>query len=217
MKNIYLIGITLRKDESKKKELYVKYRYFFNNNILFIPLYNNSNIEHTFSICDGFIITGGMDYDPYLYNQSKSIKTCISSKDDDELDFKIINYCRNTQTPLLGICRGMQGINIFFKGSLHQDINNHLGTTHTITSKNKKDSYIVNSFHHQAINKLGHNLDILFISEDGIIEMLRHKTLPILGVQWHPEMEPESGINKNVLNTFLKHVGEYYEKRNQYR
>ena len=64
---------------------------------------------------------------------------------------------------------------------------------------------------------MGANLDILFISEDGIIEMLKHKFLPILGVQWHPEMNLNQPINKFVFDEFIKLVGEYYEKRNKYR
>lgn len=217
MKKIYLIGITLRKDEKDKQEFYVKYRYFFNSNILFVPLYNHPKINLLLSICDGFILTGGSDYDPSLYHQKINCKTSLSTKDDDELDYEILNYCKNNNSPLLGICRGIQGINIFFGGSLKQDIKNHSNTNHLIISSIDKKTYLVNSFHHQAIDKMGANLDILFISEDGIIEMLKHKFLPILGVQWHPEMNLNQPINKFVFDEFLKLVGEYYEKRDKYR
>ena len=62
---------------------------------------------------------------------------------------------------------------------------------------------IVNSYHHQAIKVLAESLDVIAAHEDGIIEMVYHRDLPIFSVQWHPEMAPNDPISKIVFDTFI--------------
>ena len=140
------------------------------------------NYEVYLPICSGFILPGGSDINPYYYNEINEGKSNINFI-DDIIDFKILDYATTNKIPLLGICRGHQVINVYFGGSLYQDISNHQ-EAHFITYKNRK--YYVNSTHHQAIKNIGYNLTPIFVSNN-IIESFTHKSFPIIGVQWHPE------------------------------
>ena len=112
--------------------------------------------------------------------------------------------------PVLGICRGMQLINVYFGGSLNQNIKNHRGRWHTVRNVGKnswiynlyKKNYKVYSSHHQSVKRLGKNLTITQKAPDGTVEALQHKTLPIYGVQWHPENMGKQGIP--VFRGFIK-------------
>ena len=113
------IGISARRD---KKRYFVNQSYLvlFNNEIVPIFLFSQ-NMDELLVLCDGFIILGGDDINPSLYNEENISSNNI---DDgiDELDFKILRYSIKNKKPVLGICRGIQSINVFFKGSLLQDI-----------------------------------------------------------------------------------------------
>ena len=114
----------------------------------------------------------------------------------DQLDKKIIEYCINKNKPLLGICRGIQSINVFLGGTLKQNILYHNDENHFIKFKNKY--ILVNSFHHQSIDKLAPNLLVVAKSLDDEIEIIKHKFLKIIGLQFHPEL---FNFNlKNLLN-----------------
>ena len=152
--------------------------------------------NHTFGIVtldtsleeyDAFLLPGGYDIDPKHYKQKNYASNHID-EEMDALDFKIIDYAVQTKKPLLGICRGIQSINVFFGGTLKQDILHHMNENHFLIWKDK--SILVNSFHHQSIDQLGKNLIAEAISLDGEIEIIRHESLPIYGVQFHPELFP---------------------------
>ena len=150
---------------------------------------------------DCLIIPGGVDVNPCRYNEKASEKLGIVDDELDETQLEIIDRFVKEKKPILGICRGLQLLNVYFKGTLIQDIESKI----THTQINRKDSYhsalnedilkelfglkcIVNSSHHQAIKDLGKGLIVTSRSEeDGIIEGIRHTELPIIAVQWHPE------------------------------
>lgn len=150
---------------------------------------------------DGLILCGGNDIDPKHYHEQLNGAENIDS-DRDTAEFALLNAYVDAGKPVMGICRGHQLINIFFGGSLYQDLpESHLHTNqedfyiaHTVTAsadsvigKLYGTSFCVNSSHHQAVKELGNGLRGTAYWMDKYIEAFEHTTLPILGVQWHPE------------------------------
>jgi len=166
---------------------------------------------------DLLILKGGEDLSPANYGQAPKYILSNSNPFLEEFDNEKLPRYIEKKTPIFGICRGMQSINIYFGGTLDQHIHGHTKNgedreelTHNVRPQNdKKAIFGVNSMHHQAINELGQGLEVLLeeCSEKGkmtgIIEAVKHKELPIIGVQWHPEeIMDEFSINaiKSLLN-----------------
>ena len=152
---------------------------------------------------DGLLMPGGPDIPPSEWNEEPHPTTKLL--DDDRYQFEkalVSAWIKRTQKPLLGICLGSQWINVAHGGSLVQDIPsefkvNHRDTTHPVTLEADsklagifgKTTFEVNSFHHQAVRKLGEGLRIVARSPEGIVEATE-TTDPsrfLIGVQWHPE------------------------------
>ena len=100
--------------------------------------------------------------------------------------------------PILGICRGHQVLNVYFGGTLTQHIEGHRASEGTCfhASETEENSIMrrlfgktltVNSIHHQAVNAVGDGFLVTQRSADGTVEAIEHKSMPIIGVQWHPE------------------------------
>jgi putative glutamine amidotransferase len=158
---------------------------------------------------DGFLIPGGRDLDPSRYGESPLPETVLEEPERTGFEFSLLHEIISERKPVLGICYGMQLINVFWGGSLFQDI--RLGTPglidhrkggHIITIKD--NPYIpmeereVNSSHHQAVRRMGAGLQPWAYAADGIIEGLYGEQEGfIVGVQWHPERM------KSVLTTDL--------------
>lgn len=162
--------------------------------------------------CDGLILCGGGDISPTFYGE-KNIQSQNIDYNNDLYEFSLLNQFVQLKKPVLGICRGMQIINVFFGGTLYQHIDNHKNSDgtdlfHTISVKSSflydlyGKSFTVNSCHHQAVNKLGNDLSVMAHSGE-IIEGICHKTLPIIGVQWHPE-RIENG--KKLFDYFIRNL-----------
>ena len=149
---------------------------------------------------DGLILCGGNDSDPKYYGEEINGSVNIDYK-RDEVEFALADAFIKAGKAVMGICRGHQLLNIYFGGSLYQDLKNakehssfaDYDLIHTVTAKKESiaeqlygNTFTVNSFHHQAIKKLGENLTPTIFSGD-IIEGFEHKTLKVFGVQWHPE------------------------------
>ena len=168
--------------------------------------------------CDALLLPGGGDLDPGWYGEENRGSNPPDSL-RDLVEWKLLAWFVQQKRPVLGICRGLQIINVFFGGTLHQDISGHaarfgkdrLHPVRTVLEARKwLPEGIVNSSHHQAVNRLGTGLRILQLAPDGVVEALCHETLPVLAVQWHPERLrgpltiPET-VNGNVIfDIFLK-------------
>ena len=152
---------------------------------------------------DGLLLPGGTDVDPIRYNEeidgSVGIDTAL-----DALQFDTLDLFVKAKKPVLGICRGEQLINVYFGGSLYQDLpsaehhryiyersedNAHESTAeeNSFLGKLYGTKYRTNSSHHQAVKKSGEGLHICSFADDSIVEAFNHETLPVYGVQWHPE------------------------------
>ncbi len=181
-------------------------------NTLLLTL-DNPNNEKILQLCDGFLITGGTDLDPKFYNEeneglSKNVHDRL-----DELDKLVVKHAVKNKKPLLGICRGLQSINVFLGGSLIQDLD-EVNETHNSVKENHEvimdknngfnlpELIKVNSYHHQAIKKLAPDLKVIGRHKDNTIEMVVHNTLPIFAVQWHPEINSESDVSNILFDKF---------------
>jgi len=147
--------------------------------------------------CDGLLLPGGGDVHPRRYGQPICGAADID-EDRDELELHAFDAFMRAGRPILGICRGSQLINVALGGTLQQHIPRHsrIGETDRLHPSRTIDEtlralygerFIINSAHHQAMDRLGDGLRAVQWAEDGTVEAIRHETLPILGVQWHPE------------------------------
>ncbi|MDE5566043.1 MAG: gamma-glutamyl-gamma-aminobutyrate hydrolase family protein [Anaeroplasmataceae bacterium] len=175
------IGVAVRKNNVDYfvHQSYLKMLEKYHVDFDFITL--STNLEGF----DAFLIPGGDDIDSIYYGE---INYACRNVDEiiDRLDQKIILYALENKKPLLGICRGIQSINVFLGGSLKQDIRYHSNENHFIIWN--QEYHLVNSFHHQSIAKLAPDLIILAKSLDDEIEIIKHQSLPIYGLAFHPEL-----------------------------
>lgn len=148
----------------------------------------NAGAEIGDSLSNGLILCGGGDISPSFYNEENTSAHNVDYN-LDLYEFDLLKKYVALKKPVLGICRGMQIINVFFGGSLYQHIENHKSNDgdifHPIIYNNKE--FIVNSCHHQAVKNLGDSIIPTAFSLDGTIEAIKHKILPVYGVQFHPE------------------------------
>ena len=160
--------------------------------------------ETNFDDYDGLLVPGGVDVDPYFYGEENYASKNIDHEFDKE-SLKCIEAFEKLNKPIIGICRGQQLLNVYFKGSLVQDIKNHglkederhivHFENNSVWSKIYGENTKTNSRHHQCVKMLAKDLVAIGKSDDGIIEAVQHKSKPIIAVQWHPEkMLNDGGI-----------------------
>ena len=163
----------------------------------------------------GLIIPGGRDIDPLLYNEERVAAMNLEDEKRVKFDLALFQYAVKKKKPVLGICYGMQLINIAMQGALYQDIGsqidkaiNHEKGSHLIQVNDNPfidaGKYEVNSSHHQAVKDTGGGLEVFAVSPDGIIEgfySVKHRFL--VGVQWHPE-RMTGGISGKVFTSFIE-------------
>jgi len=160
-------------------------------------------------LIDGLILSGGHDINPYNYGQEPSQKIGETFPERDTYEMILLEESKKRNIPILGICRGFQLINVAAGGTLYQDlslipgnilkhnqISNPTLKTHKVEIK--ENSFIssifgketmVNSFHHQVIDKVANDFIVVAKASDGVVEAIEHKTYKFLvAVQWHPEM-----------------------------
>ena len=226
-----VIGISM--DTGMKKK-YSRFPWFairdnyinsiINSNGLPLMLPSKPNLaDHYFKLIDGILITGGdFDIDPKLYGEKKSKAVVRIDKQRTDFEIKIARLALKKNKPILGICGGQQLLNVALNGSLIQHIvkitikheqiqpRNKFSHKVQINLKSKlykivkKKEFRVNSAHHQAIKKVGKNLDVNAIAEDGIIEGIESKNHKFfLGIQWHPEFLI-SNYDKRIFKAFIK-------------
>ena len=126
----------------------------------------------------------------------------------DEFEKTFIDYALNKKLPIIGVCRGMQMINLFMGGAL-SPITGHVATKHVIkSSKNKKQfNRTVNSYHSWGIKptELAPNLQPIAFDGNGCIESFESTALKILGLMWHPEREKKfNPLDIQLIGSFLK-------------
>lgn len=170
--------------------------------------------------CDALLLPGGGDITPAFFGErnkgSENIDTEL-----DILQLQALEYAAKRRMPVLGICKGLQIINVGLGGNIIQDMptakfHKYAGGDQYHSTVITPGSWlyglygadcIVNSAHHQSIDRLGSGLKaVQFCPYDGCIEAIAHSALPILGVQWHPERIDEKKTmlsGKKVLSYFV--------------
>jgi putative glutamine amidotransferase len=149
----------------------------------------------------GLVLTGGGDVDPSTYGAEPHPLTKNVFRERDELERALIEEAERIDLPILGICRGLQILNVTRGGTLFQHIEGHKETNHTLRPEGGSQiaaivgtgGYIVNSSHHQAVDRLGGGLIVTGRADDGTVEAVEDPGKRFLvAVQWHPEERPDT-------------------------
>lgn len=191
------------------------------------------NIEAYVKLADGVLFSGGEDVHPRYFNEDIKVNNLIMCERRDSFELQLAAKVLPTGMPLLGICRGMQLLNIAAGGNIYQDIGAQHDTSlrHSNPHSSKADiihkvevlegtklSSIcgsgprgVNSFHHQAVKDLAASFNAAAYSEDGLLEAYEQKGDRFLvGVQWHPEMLFEKFPEElKLFGSFIESAKDY--------
>ena len=165
------------------------------------------------AVWDALLLPGGGDLEPWRYGQENRASRGLEPE-RDYAELALLEDFTAAGKPVLGICRGLQTINVFFGGTLLQDIPGHtaqgdadrLHDVRTAASPLRSlcgEEALVNSAHHQAADRLGSGLRAVQWTADGVVEALCHRRLPVWAVQWHPERLEASPAGKKLLAAFL--------------
>jgi putative glutamine amidotransferase len=175
---------------------------------------------------DAVILCGSpSDIDPARYGRARSPEVTMIHPDRDETDFRILDEIFREQKPVLGICFGMQSLNVYLGGTLIQDIPKNIpealahdddGARHPVflqpgsqiaSCAGGPGEIFVNSTHHQAVEKTGRGLRVAARATDGVIEAVEGD-FPghlVMGVQWHPErIWQDEEVSRRILSELVR-------------
>jgi putative glutamine amidotransferase len=179
--------------------------------ILLAPQLSPAAREALWPRLDGLVLTGGGDVEPSRFSEATHPKTSLVSAERDALELELVDRALRDDVPMFAICRGLQVLNVALGGTLHQHIPDRFGekiqhsqpdkrhlATHDVkllTEGTRLGAIVgssdvrVNSFHHQAVHRLGRDLREVGWAPDNVIEALEHadRRRFVVAVQWHPE------------------------------
>lgn len=220
---MYRIAIS---DCGEKMQNYLRYIQSINEVDLVVLSHKKGNFRDIDN-CDGLVLTGGEDVTPELYGDWPD-ETVHSDPERDGFEYRLIESALANDIPILGICRGLQIVNVYFGGTLILDLEKYHARNHrkisstedryhglSFTEDSNLSKFInvrngeVNSAHHQAADRIGDGLKITARADDGTIEALEstHPEGKITLVQWHPErLRKDNPFARGVLELFLSNI-----------
>lgn len=231
-----IIGITAGKEKSDTNiqkitliDKYVEAILHAGGIPLIIPAVTSKDlISSIFQKIDGVLLTGGGDIETLRYNGENHPRVYGVDVERDQLEIDLVLSAVTNKKPLLGICRGIQIINVALGGDLYSDISDQRENSlrhdwfpdyprdmlaHEVLALNNSrlheitgcDQMKVNSLHHQGIRSIAPGLTATAFAEDGIIEAVEMDDHPFfLGVQWHPEWIYNQNTTKQIFKTFIQ-------------
>jgi putative glutamine amidotransferase len=212
---------------SKASENYVKW--MEDDNIIILDAYTIKNTDSILELADGIILTGGEDINPLQYNDTVNLAVCGDiDYQRDTLERKLFDFAMKHKIPLIGVCRGMQMMNVASGGTLYGNIPTEIGTTvvhrnngevnHKIVLVDTcslifplgTDTIMVNSWHHQGLKIMPNHLRVIARAFDGLPEgVVMDKTQHpfMIAVQFHPErLEEDNIIHTTMKESFHKEI-----------
>ncbi|MBS7577436.1 MULTISPECIES: gamma-glutamyl-gamma-aminobutyrate hydrolase family protein [unclassified Enterococcus] len=182
---------------------------------IMIPIGDPNTVKTYVSMIDKLILAGGQNVAPEFYGEVELIEYADYNRERDAFELALVNEAIRQGKPILGVCRGMQLVNVALGGTIKQKIKGHWQTENfqlpvhpiniesdSVLEKIYGKKVSVNSFHRQAVKQVANQLKIVASSEDGIIEAVESSDPEIhfLGVQWHPDFM--YSVRKEDLNIF---------------
>ena len=157
--------------------------------------------EEIVQICDGLLLTGGPDVAPERYGAAPLDDSVQPDPERDQFEMALLHEWMKSGKPVMGICRGSQVLNVYFGGTLLQNLELESGWSHrdwdvrhlvytepgSILYRLFGKEFLVNTIHHQAVDQMGAGLKVTARSPAGIVEAYEHTSLPVFAVQFHPE------------------------------
>ena len=233
-----LIGVTTGREKSQRffglslfimNQTYVRTLENLGALPVMIPLnMSEATLYATFQRLDGLFLPGGEDIDPSNYGEDRHPLLGATDRERDRTELLLTRWALQEGMPVLGVCRGVQVINVACGGTLVQDLHSERADlakhdyfppsferyriSHSISIE--ADSHLaqamgqvheVNSMHHQGIDQVGFGLRVVARAEDGLPEALEAPALPfVVGVQWHPEeLSKTDQMSANLFYNFV--------------
>ncbi|MFJ7999463.1 gamma-glutamyl-gamma-aminobutyrate hydrolase family protein [Streptomyces sp. NPDC096310] len=169
---------------------------------------------------DGVVIAGGPDVEPVRYGAAADPRTGPPARERDVWELALIEAALASGTPLLGICRGMQLLNVSLGGTLVQHVDGHSSpvagsfASHPVKPVPRTrygalvpEEFAVPTHHHQTVDRLGAGLTVSAFAADGTVEAVElPDPRPVLGVQWHPEMGEDTRVMSWLVRAASVHA-----------
>jgi putative glutamine amidotransferase len=207
---------------------------------IIIPLaLSETTLRNLYERLDGLFMAGGGDLNPETYGCAPHPKTSGIDPLRDETELRLLHWALDDHLPILGVCRGVQTLNVAAGGTLLQDISDELPqairhqyfpekqrdyvaheievTAHSHLARIIGQNARVNSFHHQAVREVAPNFRAVAYAPDGVIEAIEHTDREfVIGVQWHPEgLIAFDSAMRALFETFVRHSRRTHHRGNR--